>query len=1371
MSRSMRDPVLHLEALAILIASSFWVPGFAAAVEQVQFVPVSNQRVAGTETPRRTVADNSLGETSVSLLNDGSFENGWWASAWTLVDHSVCWFGLLLEDSIRDWSLVGYPNQHGSFAAAIEGMCTEDPPRPISLTLSQTVQLPANASRLRYYVWFDRIEPSDPQPDYFKVRLGNTVVDSVALTASNDTNGWAERDADISAFAGQQVTLNFDGVGAGPRTGLALLDNIRIETIDTPPPPPPPSASCAPSSSAACLNGGRFRAEISWRNYQGQTGTAQTVPFGTDDSALFWFFSADNWEMLVKVIDGCSLNDRFWVYSSASTDVEYTLTVTDTLTDTQKVYRNDLGHAAPANTDSAAFATCGENLGTPAKTHSATVGYAETISETVQQAGFDAELIEAAASTGACIPSDEEVCLEGGRFRVRVHWRDYQGHTGEGHSVPFGSGNSGLFWFFNSNNWEMLVKIVDGCTLNDRFWVFSSATTDVEYTLSVTDTFTGTTRDYTNPLGQRSPALNDTSAFATCAAIGAGHLELVTAPSVVLGSAGQTSDIEVRAVDAYGHAVPGASLTWTTTDAAVATVSPLGSLRARVTAQSAGPGSGQIVAKWGTFETRIDLLLARSRPGAVVLDGSLVLSRTESHVSLRRNAVTEALQSGQIVTSGGQWALLDRIGSKSLTAATVELAVSPTSYNQAFERLIVDSPGAPAVFVARLNRDGASYAFVRDASGKLQHVALNPMDASALTLSCKYTNGSPAPLLPVGTDIEITAPLSLHPSYDSSTGELELAVEGQARVTILSGELRYLSATSQAVSCSLSLPSIVLLRASIYGIGLSLDLKPVVGVSIQAQTTAGTLRITGPVASAVGSVTGGLRYRPGTGWSTFSDRSFSGGVTPSPLTSDMPSFTASVEAYAGAESSIKAYLGLPIEGFGLNLAELTFLELKGYARASLTLPSPVTPSSPTYSGPSWSAALGVKADLGVEISSGQLPKLLRYFDISASLAGPYSLFDLQIASRTSPTFTIWSDLGSVGVGEGLSLSGAGSTTASGSLAFWSRRDSATTLSAIADGPFNSGAGSALLTPSADQVGTHRIRGRLYLDGVSSIFPYASQNELQIQVEPDGGSQTFTLNVSTTGSGSGTVASNPSGISCPGDCSQSYTAGTNVRLTPTASSGSTFLRWGGACSAAGSGTCTLAMTQARSASAEFAESTGPGVLLSEDFNAGIPAGYLAYGGTVTATGGAVRLQGSCLAFPGSFSRTLGLAIDLDFKVDSGSIGDFNLWGLYDVVPNCQNGPTNGYYLGIYPAGSDNTSDNLFRISAGVGTLLDSNPVSISAGQWHHLRYELSSTGQIRVLIDGAVALSATNTSFSSGKFAVRGWGSYTWVDDLTVTTLP
>ena len=115
-----------------------------------------------------------------------------------------------------------------------------------------------------------------------------------------------------------------------------------------------------------------------------------------------------------------------------------------------------------------------------------------------------------------CFPADEAMCLNDHRFRVEVAWRDFAGNTGAGQLVDGGSADSGLFWFFNPDNWEMLVKVLDGCGVNDRYWVFAAATTNVEYTLRVTDAQTGAVKEYFNPLGNAADAITDAAAFPTC---------------------------------------------------------------------------------------------------------------------------------------------------------------------------------------------------------------------------------------------------------------------------------------------------------------------------------------------------------------------------------------------------------------------------------------------------------------------------------------------------------------------------------------------------------------------------------------------------------------------------------------------------------------------------------------------------------------------------------------------------------------------------------------------------------------------------------------------------------------------------------------
>jgi hypothetical protein len=118
------------------------------------------------------------------------------------------------------------------------------------------------------------------------------------------------------------------------------------------------------------------------------------------------------------------------------------------------------------------------------------------------------------APTAVCAPGPSTLCLSRGRFRLELTWRTGDGHTGLGSVAPCGTTDSGLIWFFDSSNWEMLVKIVDGCALNNRYWVFFAATTNVEFTLRVTDTLTGSVKQYSNPLNHLASPVADTSAFA-----------------------------------------------------------------------------------------------------------------------------------------------------------------------------------------------------------------------------------------------------------------------------------------------------------------------------------------------------------------------------------------------------------------------------------------------------------------------------------------------------------------------------------------------------------------------------------------------------------------------------------------------------------------------------------------------------------------------------------------------------------------------------------------------------------------------------------------------------------------------------------------
>ncbi len=79
------------------------------------------------------------------------------------------------------------------------------------------------------------------------------------------------------------------------------------------------------------------------------------------------------------------------------------------------------------------------------------------------------------------------------------------------HDPPLSDG-SGSFWFFRPDWAELTVKLIDGRGTNGKFWFFYGALSDLEYTITVTDTTTGTVRTYHNDPGNICGGA-DTKAF------------------------------------------------------------------------------------------------------------------------------------------------------------------------------------------------------------------------------------------------------------------------------------------------------------------------------------------------------------------------------------------------------------------------------------------------------------------------------------------------------------------------------------------------------------------------------------------------------------------------------------------------------------------------------------------------------------------------------------------------------------------------------------------------------------------------------------------------------------------------------------------
>jgi outer membrane protein assembly factor BamB/formylglycine-generating enzyme required for sulfatase activity len=247
-----------------------------------------------------------------------------------------------------------------------------------------------------------------------------------------------------------------------------------------------PLDPCVSGPETLCLQANRFKVEVDWRNQRNnQTGEGQAIS-STQQTGYFWFFNQSNIELVVKILDGSGSNGYFWVFYGALSDVEYWIKVTDTATGATKTYHNSPGDIC-GDADTRAFAA-GGSVAPGAASPDDPFGAGEGPSSD----GDDVTTQSLATNTATPLR------LHSNRFEVTVDWKNPRNNqTGSGMPIP-STQQTGYFWFFNSSNIELVVKILDGRGSNGYFWVFYGALSDVEYWIHVKDTQTGATKTYHN---------------------------------------------------------------------------------------------------------------------------------------------------------------------------------------------------------------------------------------------------------------------------------------------------------------------------------------------------------------------------------------------------------------------------------------------------------------------------------------------------------------------------------------------------------------------------------------------------------------------------------------------------------------------------------------------------------------------------------------------------------------------------------------------------------------------------------------------------------------------------------------------------------
>lgn len=299
-------------------------------------------------------------------------------------------------------------------------------------------------------------DPIDRTVLYAVAGDGSGAIDRVL--ASRDAGAtWSAVDLPLASPI-RQLTVT----PTAPRNLLAIAGDRSLERTSFALP------LCPERPTALCLHDDRFLVEVAWQDFQGGRGPGFAERL-TTDAGTFWFFEPDNVELAVKVLDARTVNDHWWVFFGALTNVELDLRVMDLTAGRSRRYHNPSGR----------FASRGDTAAFPAG--AAPAAAAPGPAWFLMLPGSDV--------AGACADDATTLCLLD-RFRVRVTWQDPTGNGGPGQARPLTT-ETGWFWFFDANNPELFVKVLDGRPVNGHWWVFYGSLTDVAFDLLVEDTVGG----------------------------------------------------------------------------------------------------------------------------------------------------------------------------------------------------------------------------------------------------------------------------------------------------------------------------------------------------------------------------------------------------------------------------------------------------------------------------------------------------------------------------------------------------------------------------------------------------------------------------------------------------------------------------------------------------------------------------------------------------------------------------------------------------------------------------------------------------------------------------------------------------------------
>jgi hypothetical protein len=153
-----------------------------------------------------------LNQPTFVLFPNGDFEQG-----------PVIW----TEFSTHGWPLIvqdlapGVTPYEGSWAVWLGGDVNE------TSYIAQQVTVPENLTFMSY--WYRIVSIDDCGKDIASVLVDDVVVDTYSLCAANNTGGWVKKVVDLTAYAGNLVTIKMQAVCDSAKNSNLFIDYVGFQ--------------------------------------------------------------------------------------------------------------------------------------------------------------------------------------------------------------------------------------------------------------------------------------------------------------------------------------------------------------------------------------------------------------------------------------------------------------------------------------------------------------------------------------------------------------------------------------------------------------------------------------------------------------------------------------------------------------------------------------------------------------------------------------------------------------------------------------------------------------------------------------------------------------------------------------------------------------------------------------------------------------------------------------------------------------------------------------------------------------------------------------------------------------------------------------